>query len=81
MTKEGIKPFPATGYRTLNPRTAMFFFATGIAPAMIMHLPDIGSQYLGAFVDSKGEYFDGSKIYKVTLAPNIPARAFWSIIV
>ena len=81
VTKEGIKPFPPTGYRTLNPRTAMFFYATGITPAMIMRLPDIGSQYLGAFVDSKGEYFDGSKTYKVTLPPNIPARAFWSIII
>ena len=59
-----------------------FYFATGITPAMIMRLPDIGSQYLGVrIVDSKGEYFDGSKTYKVTLPPNIPARAFWSIIV
>jgi hypothetical protein len=80
VTKEGIKPFPPTGYRTLNPRTAMFYYATGITPAMIMRLTNIGSQYLGAFVDSKGEYFDGSKTYKVTLPPNIPAAAFWSII-
>jgi hypothetical protein len=81
VTREGIKPFPPTGYRTLNARTAMFFYATGITPAMIMRLPDIGSQYRGAFVDSKGEYLDGGKTYKVTLLPNIPARAFWSIIV
>ena len=52
MTKEGIKPFAPTGYRTLNPRTAMFYYATGITPAMIMRLTNIGSQYLGAFVDS-----------------------------
>ena len=81
VTKEGIKPFPPTGYRALNARTAMFYYATGITPAMIMRLPDIGSQYLGALMDSKGEYFDGSRTYKVTLPPNIPARAFWSIIV
>ena len=81
VTKEGIKPFPPTGYRTLNSRTAMFFYATGITPAMIMRLPDIGSQYLGAFVDSDGEYFDGGKTYKVTLPPDIPARAFWSLTV
>jgi hypothetical protein len=81
VTKDGIKPFAPTGYRTLNSRTAMFFYATGITPAMIMRLPDIGSQYLGAFVDSNGEYFDGGKTYKVTLPPNIPARAFWSLTV
>jgi len=33
---------------------------------MIMRLTDIGSQYIIAFVDGKGEYFDGSKTYKVT---------------
>jgi hypothetical protein len=70
-----------TGYRTLNARTGMFFYATGITPAMGMRLRDIGSQYLGAFVDSKGEYLDGSKTYKVTLPPDIPARAFWSVII
>ena len=57
----------------------MFFYATGITPAMIMRIPDIGSQYLAAFTDSDGEYFDGGKTYKVTLPPNIPARAFWSL--
>jgi len=72
---------PPTGARTLNSRTAMFFYATYITPAMIMRLTGIGSQYLGAFVDSKGEYFDGAKTYKVTLPPNIPAEAFWSVTV
>ena len=41
-----------------------FLLPPFITPAMIMRLTDIGSQYLGAFVDSKGEYFDGSKTYK-----------------
>ena len=72
---------PPTGARTLNSRTAMFFYATFITPAMIMRLTGIGSQYLGAFVDSNGEYFDGGKTYKVTLPPNIPAEKFWSLTV
>ena len=63
---------PPTGARTLNSRTAMFFYATYITPAMIMRLTGIGSQYLGAFVDSNGEYFDGAKTYKVTLAQGHP---------
>jgi Protein of unknown function (DUF1214) len=48
---------------------------------MIMRLTDIGSQYLIDFVDSEGEYFDGSKTYKVTLPANIPAGKFWSFTV
>ena len=57
----------------------MFFYATGITPAMIMRLTEIGSQYLGAFVDSTGQYLDGAKTYKLTLPPNIRAARFWSL--
>ena len=78
ITKEGVKPFPPTGAKTLNARTAFFYYATGITPAMIMRLPDIGSQYLMAFVDANKQPFDGAKTYKVTLPPNIPAAKFWS---
>jgi hypothetical protein len=76
-----ITLYPPTGYRTLNARTSMFFYATGITPAMIMRLTEIGSQYLAAFADSRGEYLDGSKTYKVTLPPHIPAARFWSLTV
>ncbi|TPG77999.1 DUF1254 domain-containing protein [Pseudomonas mandelii] len=74
-----ITPYPPTGYRMLNARTGFFFYATGITPAMVMRLTGIGSQYLAAFVDSKGDYFDGSKTYKMTLPPKIPAEKFWSL--
>ena len=67
VTKEGVKPFPPTGYRTLNARTAFFYGVTGITPAMSMRLPGIGSQYLFALVDGDKNYFDGAKTYKVTL--------------
>jgi hypothetical protein len=76
-----ITPYPPTGARTLNVRTFMFFGYTLITPAMIMRLTDIGSQYLIKFVDSKGEYFDGNKTYKVALPANIPAGKFWSFTV
>ena len=67
-----ITPYPPTGARTLNVRTLFFFGYTFITPAMIMRLTDIGSQYLIQSVDSKGEYFDGSKTYKVHAAPERP---------
>ena len=74
-----VTPYPPTGYRTLHQRTGMFFYATGITPAMIMRLTEIGSEYLAAFVDSTGGYLDGGKTYKLTLPPNIPAARFWSL--
>ena len=78
VTKEGIKPFPSTGARTLNSRTAFFFAYTGITPAMIMRLPEVGSQYLMDFTDADKNYFDGAKTYKVTLPKGIPEAKFWS---
>jgi hypothetical protein len=79
VTKEGIKPFPATGARTLDARTAFYYGYTMDTPAMVMRLTGVGSQYLMNFRDADNEYFDGAKTYKVTLPPNIPAKNFWSL--
>jgi hypothetical protein len=78
VTSEGVKPFPATGYRTLDARSAFFYGVTGITPAMAMRVPGIGSQYLFAMLDADKKYFDGSRTYKVTLPKGIPQGKFWS---
>jgi len=75
---EAVKPFPPTGYRTLDGRTLFFYGVTGITPAMAMRMTAIGSQYLLAMVDVDKNYFDGSKTYKVTLPKGIPEANFWS---
>ena len=79
ITKEGVKPFPNTGARTLDARTSFFYLATVITPAMVMRLTDVGSQYLGSFYDARGDRLDGAKTYKVSLPANIPAARFWSL--
>jgi hypothetical protein len=77
--KDGMfRPLPATGARTLDPRTAFYYAYTMDTPGMIMRIPDVGSQYLMGFLDSAGNPFDGGKTYKCTLPKDIPARAFWS---
>ena len=78
ITREGAKPFPPTGYRTLDARSAFFYGVTGITPAMSMRLTGIGSQYLFASLDKDKQYFDGAKTYKVTVPKNVPAEKFWS---
>jgi hypothetical protein len=78
VTPEGVVPFPPTGATTLNARTAMFYYATGITPAMIMRLTGVGSQYIWAFVDADKNDLDGAKTYKVTLPKDIPEANFWS---
>ena len=79
ITPEGVKPFPPTGYRTLDARSAFFYGITGITPAMAMRLPGIGSQYLLAFQDANKQFFDGAKTYRVTLPKGIPEAKFWSL--
>jgi hypothetical protein len=79
FTREGMfKPYPPTGARTLDSRTAFYYGYTLDSPGMIMRIPDVGSQYLMGFLDSAGNPYDGGKTYKVTLPKDIPARAFWS---
>jgi hypothetical protein len=78
LTKEGIKPFPPTGAKTLDSRTAFYYAYTMDSPGMIMRLPDVGSQYLMGFTDAAKNPFDGGKTYRVTLPPKIPAAKFWS---
>jgi len=79
ITREGVKPFPPTGYRTLDARSAFFYGITGITPAMSMRLPGIGSQYLFATLDANKQYFDGARTYRVTLPKDIPQVKFWSL--
>ena len=67
--------------RMLDARTLFLYYATGITPAMADAKPGTGSAYAGAFRDSKGRYFDGSKTYKVTLPAPIPINNFWSFVV
>ena len=54
--------------------------ATGITPAMCMRLTGIGSQYIFAMRDSKGEYLDGARDYRLTLPPDVPESRFWSLL-
>ncbi len=50
FTREGMfKPLPPTGVRTLVSRTVFYYAYTLGSPAMIMRIPDVGSQYLMAF--------------------------------
>jgi hypothetical protein len=79
LTAQGLfKPSPPAGARTLNSRIGFFYGYTVDSPAMIMRLPNIGSQYLMGFTDGDKNPYDGGKTYRVTLPKDVPAAAFWS---
>jgi hypothetical protein len=73
--------FVNRGARDLDARVEWFYQATGQTPAMVVRAVGSGSQYAIAAVDSRGEYLDGSKQYRLRLPPNVPAKLFWSLLV
>jgi hypothetical protein len=79
ITAEGVVAAESDGARKLDSRTAFFYLATVITPAMCMYLTGIGSQYLLTTHDSDGEYLDGAKTYKLNLPAGIPFGRFWSV--
>jgi len=79
VTKGGVQPYPDPGATLLNARAAFLYLATGITPAMCMNLPGIGSQYIGATVDAELAPLRGEQTYTLTLPPEVPAAAFWSL--
>jgi hypothetical protein len=77
----GSHEFLAEEARLLDVRTAFFYYATMVTPAMTMKMVGVGSQYAGAFRSADGEYLDGAKTYKLTLPAGVPAKDFWSLVV
>ena len=77
ITPEGVKPFPATGYRTMNARTA----SSTASPASRPHDHAHPRHRVAVSVVANGcrqNNFDGAKTYKVTLPKGIPEANFWS---
>ena len=62
-------------------RTMMLYYATGITPSMVLPKPGTGSVYEITARDSKGNYLNGGKNYKITLPGPIPINNFWSFMV
>ena len=63
----------------LDGRIAFHYFATGITPAMSNPKVGEGSVYAAGARDSKGNWLDGGKNYKLTFPANIPQGNFWSV--
>ncbi len=77
----GSHEWLANGARLLDARSMFFYYATFVTPAMTVKMVGVGSQYAVAARDADGIGLDGSKTYKLTLPPNVPAADFWSLVV
>jgi hypothetical protein len=69
------------GGRNLDARTMFYYFATVNTPMMAIKLVGKGSQYAWGYLDTNGNYLDGSKTYKVNIPKDPPMEKFWSMCV
>ena len=67
--------------KTMNSDARVMFHYpyTAVTPAMAVSKAGVGSDYGIAYVDSNKMPFDGSKVYKLKLPANPPAKAFWAL--
>jgi hypothetical protein len=63
----------------IDQRSKYAFEAIGTSKSMVVAVPGQGSQYIGAYQDSKGNWLSGEHTYKIHLPKDVPANMFWSL--
>ena len=71
--------FDAGDYVDLYAREKWFYQAQIESPAMFARAPGAGSLYWFAAKDRNGDYFDGSRTYKLSVPLPVPDKLFWSL--
>jgi hypothetical protein len=75
----GSPEFIVDGASLHDARTFFFYMACGTSKLMTSTTPGAGQAYPSGVRDGDGQFFDGSKTYKLHLPPNVPAKLYWSI--
>ncbi len=65
----------------VDARTQFHYAATNNRQVTAAAKPDSGSAYALTSRDTKGQFLDGRKTYKITLPAPVPAGQFWSFTV
>jgi hypothetical protein len=74
-----LQPEHITRYtEQFEERVAWTYSAYGVSPSMKAKIPGKGSVYFATYQDKDGDWLDGGKNYKFTVAPNPPAAQFWA---
>ena len=65
----------------LEERINYYFQGTMASPAMKDKHVGAGSQYLRSANDSRGDWLNGSNLYRLRVPANMPVKEFWSVTV
>ncbi|MGB5525477.1 MAG: DUF1254 domain-containing protein [Gemmatimonadota bacterium] len=71
--------FERDGINDIDARTLWHYQAIVVSPNLISTTPGVGTAYLTTFRDNEGRYLDGSKTYRLRVAPNPPVKNFWAV--
>ena len=77
----GDPTFSTPDYLALDLRSKYAFEAIGTAKSMVVSVPGQGSQYIGTYKDSGGNWLSGEHTYRMHLPKDVPANMFWSLTV
>jgi len=73
--------FDTDTYTDIDARVTFSHQAFFTAEGMVVKLVGKGSQYLGGYKDSEGNWLDGGQSYSLHIDPNVPMEDFWSVMV
>ena len=71
--------FEKNGAYNLDARVLFHFGYIVVSPAMAVTVAGKGSDYALIALDSQKQALDGSKTYKLSMPPNVPAKDFWAL--
>ena len=71
----------APHHTQLDERTSWFYEAVGVSVGMMGRAVGVGQVYLEAAKDSRGEWLDGGKTYRLMVPKDVPVAQFWSVTV
>ena len=77
----GDPTFHTPSYMAIDLRAKYAFEAIGTSKSMVVAAPGQGSQYIGAYHDSDGNWLVGDNTYRIHLPKDVPAGMFWSLTV
>jgi hypothetical protein len=72
---------PENGARSVLDERAAFFYKAAATSAGLIGASRREQVCLGAYHDEDGHTLDGSRVYRLHVPPNPPARQFWSLAV